>query len=60
MALQKILTDRLYRRIDKERANQLTMREFMQDLSKGSLPFHYSVHSFPIESLQQSTVLERK
>ena len=37
VTLQKILTERLYRRIDKERASQFKTRDFLQDLPKGSL-----------------------
>ena len=36
VALQRILTDRFHRRIDKEKANQLKIRDFLKDLPKGN------------------------
>lgn len=41
IALQKMLTDRFSRRIDRERANQLKIREFLQGLPKG--PYLYTL-----------------
>ncbi|KAJ7339360.1 hypothetical protein OS493_005754 [Desmophyllum pertusum] len=35
LALQRMLTDRFFRRIDRDKANRLTIREFLEDLPKG-------------------------
>lgn len=41
LALLRILTDRFHRRIDRDKANQLKIRDLLQEFPKGSTVFPY-------------------
>lgn len=46
LALLRILTDRFHRRIDRDKANQLKIRELLQEFPKGSTVFPYLSKAF--------------
>ena len=46
LALLRILTDRFHRRIDRDKANKLTIRELLQEFPKGSTVFPYLSNVF--------------